>query len=85
MKWHPAVAAQGRQEPRQQEQEEQVLRVDQVATRLRLSTRRVRQLCQDNLLPGAVKISERKWLIPEGAIADYLKFINQEKGGEEMQ
>ena len=67
--WHPAVAA--------QRQREDLLRSDQVATRLQCTDRWVRQLCQDKVLIG-VKIGKRKWVIPESAVKDYLKSLNQE-------
>ncbi len=68
-KWHPAVAAQQR--------EERLLRPDQVAARLNCTTRWVTQLCQDKLLK-AIKVGRRQWQIPESAIREYLEAINGE-------
>ncbi|MCL4501154.1 MAG: hypothetical protein M1438_04780 [Deltaproteobacteria bacterium] len=70
MAWHPAVAAAG--------QQERYVRVDQAAAKLCCTPRRVRQLCQDKLLAGAIKVGPRKWLIPESAIRKYHEAINQE-------
>ena len=38
--------------------------VQQAAEKWGLSRRRVSRLCQDGRVPGAVKLSERYWLMP---------------------
>jgi excisionase family DNA binding protein len=68
--WHPAVAA-------AQGQPGRWLRTDQVADRLRLKERRIRQLCESGILPG-VKTG-RKWWIPESALQEYLSSLNQQQ------
>ncbi len=68
--WHPAVAA-------AEGQPERLFRTDQAAVRLKCDESTIRRRCRNRLLLG-VKISPRKWMIPEGAIRDYLKTLNQE-------
>jgi excisionase family DNA binding protein len=68
--FHPAVAA-------AQGQPERLLRPDQVAIRLKCTSRWVTELCRQKLL-GGIKSGRRKWLIPESAISDYLDAINEE-------
>lgn len=68
--WHPAAAA-------AQGQPEQLLRPDQVATRLNCTPRWVTELCRQKLL-GGVKSGRRKWLITESAIRNYLIALNDE-------
>ena len=41
-----------------------VMTVQQAAEKWGLSRRRVSRLCQDGRVPGAVKLSERYWLMP---------------------
>ena len=65
--WHPAVAAQSG--------EEKWLQTGQVAKRLRLKARRVRQLCENQTLVG-IKTG-RKWLIAESSLDEYLASLNQ--------
>jgi excisionase family DNA binding protein len=60
-----------------QGQPERLLRTDQAADRLKLTERRIRQLCQEKSLEG-IKVGRRKWLIPEAAVRKYLESINQE-------
>ncbi len=69
MVWHPAVAAQS--------QQERLLRPDQAAIRLDCTPRWVTELCRQKLLLG-IKRGRRKWLIPESAIVDYLRKINED-------
>lgn len=68
--YHPAVAA-------AQGQPERRLRTDQAAMRLNCHERTVRRLCEQKILFG-IKVGRRKWLIPESAIGDYLRVLNEE-------
>ena len=67
--WHPAVAAQS--------QEERWLRTDQVARHLHLKERRVRQLCENQILES-IKTG-RKWLIAKSSLDEYLAALNQQE------
>ena len=68
--WHPAVAAsQGRQERK--------LRADQVANILWMTAHHVRKLWRQGKIRGE-KSSERKLRIPESAVEEYQKAINQD-------
>ncbi|MBM4301634.1 MAG: helix-turn-helix domain-containing protein [Deltaproteobacteria bacterium] len=69
--WHPAVAAQSR--------EEKWLRTDQAADRLHLKERRVRQLCENQTLVG-IKTG-RKWLIAKSSLDEYLAVLNRLNDG----
>jgi len=68
--WHPAVAA-------AQSQQERLLRPDQVARILGVTAQQVRKLWRQGKLPGK-KYSERNLRIPEFAVHEYKKAINQD-------
>ena len=65
--WHPAVAAQS--------QQEKLLEVHQVASRLGLKNRRVRQLCENGLI-RAIKTG-RKWRIFQSALDNYVQVFKE--------
>jgi excisionase family DNA binding protein len=68
--WHPGMAA-------AQGQPERLLRPHQVARILGVTAQQVRKLWRQGKL-GGEKLSERNLKIPESAIRDYLRDINQE-------
>lgn len=68
--YHPAVAA-------AQGQRERDLRPDQVARLLGVTAHQVRKLWRQGKIRGE-KLSERKLKIPESAVEEYRKTINQD-------
>jgi hypothetical protein len=50
--------------------EQKPLTVNEAADRLKLDVSRVRLLCQQGRIPGAVKLADR-WFIPAHAVADW--------------
>ena len=68
--FHPAVAA-------AQGQPERLLRPDQVARILGMTAQQVRKLWRQGKIQGE-KFSERNLRIPESAVEEYKKGINQD-------
>jgi len=69
-KWHPAAAA-------AQAQPERWLRPHQVARILGMTAHQVRKLWRQGQIQGE-KFSERNLRIPESAVDEYRKAINQD-------
>jgi excisionase family DNA binding protein len=55
--------------------------VSEAAENLQLTQARVRQLLQENAMPGAYKFSERVWVIPRESLEKFMNKRYEESNG----
>jgi excisionase family DNA binding protein len=60
--------------------EDEVLTVNEVAARLKLSDNTIRRMCEANEFAGAFKAGDRQWRVPASSVEAYIARRQAEQG-----